>query len=139
MPATATATTPKRSRAEMCPWASTGIRSDTAAVRPAETFFFQAEDSIRDADVTGVQTCALPISHALGDIAVADVAIDFADDGGVLGLARLEEFHDARKTTGDVLGLGGFARDLGKNVARGNIVAVLHHQVRARRHQVLLA
>src|SRR3989442_811115 len=31
---------------------------------PAEYlfFFFQAEDGIRDADVTGVQTCALPIS-----------------------------------------------------------------------------
>src|SRR6266498_872355 len=27
-------------------------------------FFFQAEDGIRDADVTGVQTCALPISGA---------------------------------------------------------------------------
>src|SRR3989442_1311983 len=27
-----------------------------------EVFFFQAEDGIRDADVTGVQTCALPIS-----------------------------------------------------------------------------
>ena len=24
-------------------------------------FFFQAEDGIRDYDVTGVQTCALPI------------------------------------------------------------------------------
>src|SRR6266498_3450550 len=29
------------------------------------TFFFQAEDGIRDADVTGVQTCALPISSEL--------------------------------------------------------------------------
>src|SRR5215813_2137773 len=28
-------------------------------------FFFQAEDGIRDADVTGVQTCALPISTNL--------------------------------------------------------------------------
>src|SRR3989442_15019304 len=28
-------------------------------------FFFQAEDGIRDADVTGVQTCALPISMAI--------------------------------------------------------------------------
>src|SRR5436305_3106747 len=28
-------------------------------------FFFQAEDGIRDADVTGVQTCALPISKLL--------------------------------------------------------------------------
>src|SRR6266699_4763684 len=27
-------------------------------------FFFQAEDGIRDADVTGVQTCALPICRA---------------------------------------------------------------------------
>src|SRR5690554_5612792 len=30
-------------------------------------FFFQAEDGIRDADVTGVQTCALPISIAARD------------------------------------------------------------------------
>src|SRR3954451_19294388 len=29
-------------------------------------FFFQAEDGIRDADVTGVQTCALPISGQTG-------------------------------------------------------------------------
>src|SRR5262249_58199633 len=28
-------------------------------------FFFQAEDGIRDWSVTGVQTCALPISSAL--------------------------------------------------------------------------
>src|SRR5689334_24772812 len=27
-----------------------------------ESFFFQAEDGIRDGTVTGVQTCALPIS-----------------------------------------------------------------------------
>src|SRR5258708_23414305 len=29
-------------------------------------FFFQAEDGIRDDLVTGVQTCALPISYAVG-------------------------------------------------------------------------
>src|SRR5207245_7449747 len=29
--------------------------------RPQIIFFFQAEDGIRDATVTGVQTCALPI------------------------------------------------------------------------------
>src|SRR2546425_8277947 len=29
-------------------------------------FFFQAEDGIRDKLVTGVQTCALPISRAAG-------------------------------------------------------------------------
>src|SRR5438093_2290477 len=30
-------------------------------------FFFQAEDGIRDWSVTGVQTCALPISPAIGE------------------------------------------------------------------------
>src|SRR5215210_8248456 len=29
-------------------------------------FFFQAEDGIRDTSVTGVQTCALPISAGVG-------------------------------------------------------------------------
>src|SRR5690348_17899898 len=29
-------------------------------------FFFQAEDGIRDGRVTGVQTCALPISGVVG-------------------------------------------------------------------------
>src|SRR5256886_5450222 len=32
----------------------------------AHVFFFQAEDGIRDLTVTGVQTCALPISPAAG-------------------------------------------------------------------------
>src|SRR5699024_11739740 len=32
-------------------------------------FFFQAEDGIRDRNVTGVQTCALPISEAEFDAA----------------------------------------------------------------------
>src|SRR5207245_3594657 len=35
-------------------------------------FFFQAEDGIRDATVTGVQTCALPIYLQLMPQAVAD-------------------------------------------------------------------
>src|SRR2546430_5978497 len=30
-------------------------------------FFFQAEDGIRDLTVTGVQTCALPISAAVNE------------------------------------------------------------------------
>src|SRR2546421_1842854 len=37
-------------------------------------FFFQAEDGIRDLIVTGVQTCALPISEARDDAAAADAA-----------------------------------------------------------------
>src|SRR2546421_1111853 len=47
---------------------------DSGEVFPVETawlpivsfFFFQAEDGIRDLIVTGVQTCALPISPAAG-------------------------------------------------------------------------
>src|SRR5258706_9085369 len=43
-------------------------------------FFFQAEDGIRDWSVTGVQTCALPISKTTtGDGSVWDVA--FSRDG----------------------------------------------------------
>src|SRR5690554_7592721 len=33
-------------------------------------FFFQAEDGIRDADVTGVQTCALPISVSIWTLSI---------------------------------------------------------------------
>src|SRR5688572_32992774 len=33
-------------------------------MRPGNSFFFQAEDGIRDLTVTGVQTCALPIYAA---------------------------------------------------------------------------
>src|SRR5438046_10664396 len=36
------------------------------------SFFFQAEDGIRDWSVTGVQTCALPISALLRDRGAAD-------------------------------------------------------------------
>src|SRR6266487_656641 len=33
-------------------------------------FFFQAEDGIRDGRVTGVQTCALPISKSIDPLAL---------------------------------------------------------------------
>src|SRR5207249_7739262 len=36
-----------------------------AGGQPDRRFFFQAEDGIRDRNVTGVQTCALPISRRL--------------------------------------------------------------------------
>src|SRR2546430_5056027 len=38
---------------------------DAARCATGTSFFFQAEDGIRDLTVTGVQTCALPIS--IGD------------------------------------------------------------------------
>ena len=76
---------------------------------------------------------------ALADIAVADDAVDFADDGGILGLAGFEELDDARETAGDVLGLGGFTRDLREHVSRLNFIAILDHQVGTGRHEVLFA
>src|SRR5699024_11604348 len=47
-------------------------------------FFFQAEDGIRDRNVTGVQTCALPISKVMvketkSNIAKADKEITLVD------------------------------------------------------------
>ena len=36
-------------------------------------FFFQAEDGIRDRLVTGVQTCALPISGELNSLLIEDI------------------------------------------------------------------
>src|SRR5699024_11580879 len=53
-------------------------------------FFFQAEDGIRDRNVTGVQTCALPICEPLGPDGTARRAAGPGDrDGaGLLGLAH---------------------------------------------------
>src|SRR2546429_9870158 len=55
-------------------------------------FFFQAEDGIRDVAVTGVQTCALPISSGPSSgylpASLIDVPLDFkalADAGSMLG------------------------------------------------------
>src|SRR3989337_1841163 len=44
-----------------CCQAEDGIRYATVTGVQTCAFFFQAEDGIRDATVTGVQTCALPI------------------------------------------------------------------------------
>src|SRR3712207_7880194 len=41
-------------------------------------FFFQAEDGIRDIGVTGVQTCALPISGAAAAITAAQGGLEVA-------------------------------------------------------------
>src|SRR5690554_7358570 len=46
-------------------------------------FFFQAEDGIRGADVTGVQTCALPISARLPNLLLngtTGIAVGMATD-----------------------------------------------------------
>src|SRR5207249_7480651 len=48
--------------------AKTEVRSDEKRGPKGnrrKTYFFQAEDGIRDRNVTGVQTCALPISRLI--------------------------------------------------------------------------
>src|SRR2546429_6846800 len=44
------------------PWALGEMTNNMGATTHIGFFFFQAEDGIRDVAVTGVQTCALPIS-----------------------------------------------------------------------------
>src|SRR5215475_4488096 len=50
-----------------------GARRDPRVPRARPLFFFQAEDGIRDFHVTGVQTCALPISDLADRITRGDV------------------------------------------------------------------
>ena len=73
----------------------------------------------------------------LDDAAVLHDAVDLRDDRRLARLARLEELHDARQTSRDVLGLGRLARNLREHVARRHHLAVLHHQVGVHRHVVL--
>src|SRR5690625_5584007 len=71
-------------------------------------FFFQAEDGIRDGHVTGVQTCALPISIWLS-IAVRSAIMpprsalrlgpDRWYEGGLVGTYQPPPRSDDRKTT----------------------------------------
>src|SRR5260221_7382577 len=60
-------------------------------------FFFQAEDGIRDHCVTGVQTCALPISPGTHDEADIDrICLDRRPRGsrhGRPGSCHLQELH----------------------------------------------
>ena len=70
--------------------------------------------------------------------AEADNTVDLRHDRGVTRLARFEQFDDTRQTAGDVFGLRGFTRNLRQNIGCVYHVTVAHHQMRMRRHQVLL-
>src|SRR5690554_890456 len=68
----------------------------------AQSFFFQAEDGIRDADVTGVQTCALPISATNGSAMVGAFQLRQLGEGKIPWSAMQNE--SVRK--GDMLRCG---------------------------------
>src|SRR5258706_214082 len=72
-------------------------------------FFFQAEDGIRDWSVTGVQTCALPISAFVPPLAQADtikvgIANDISGPFAALGAEARDGFNLAIKQLGSKLG-----------------------------------
>src|SRR5690606_41040223 len=61
-------------------------------------FFFQAEDGIRDFHVTGVQTCALPISHLnliIGNGNASSLIVPFMASGTLT-----RDSADLREATG---------------------------------------
>src|SRR5690625_7863238 len=92
-------------------------------------FFFQAEDGIRDGHVTGVQTCALPISH---HASVSGYHEDRRRDrmslkGGylVLRLTWHDIWQDWSKTCEPLADL------IGKRVHRGPLLCSTAHAPRA--------
>ena len=65
-------------------------------------FFFQAEDGIRDTSVTGVQTCALPISAITRHAAKAHEERLVAEAAALAALAaRAREQTEACATVAD--------------------------------------
>ena len=61
-------------------------------------------------------------------------AVDFGDDRLFLGLTHLKELGNARQAADDVLGLAGFARAAGNDVAGVDLIPVLDHQDGAHGH-----
>src|SRR5437762_10157882 len=64
-----------------------GVTGNDTSLSTCPTFFFQAEDGIRATSVTGVQTCALPISSWLG----IETALECAHASGET--AQLREMY----------------------------------------------
>ena len=73
------------------------------------------------------------LAFALGVRAKGDDAVDFGHNTLVLGFADFEKLGNPRQAADDVLGLRGFARLTGNDVARAHFVAVAHHDDRAHR------
>src|SRR3989449_9425796 len=101
-------------------------------------FFFQAEDGIRDVAVTGVQTCALPISHRAHDLGGDRSAVESAYAFECQGTERraISPVHEPRPRR------LGFSLLVEINQARSRVVAqvplALEHCVQPRGHDEAL-
>src|SRR6266446_8719637 len=73
---------------------SAALIQQEQANRTARYFFFQAEDGIRDYKVTGVQTCALPISLLPRAAAVCRELVRRASRHGVASRPRRERSEE---------------------------------------------
>src|SRR3989454_9205860 len=84
-------------------------------------FFFQAEDGIRDYKVTGVQTCALPISRNVGR------SVSGADSGaGIFWLTPTDmPGLMPHVTTGSIAAPS--RRATSSNLAPGSVATDFHH------------
>src|SRR2546430_11797776 len=77
------------------------------SLSPLFFFFFQAEDGIRDLTVTGVQTCALPIS-GLGVLLVSselDEVLSLADRVAVMYRGRIVGILEGKAAERERIGL----------------------------------
>src|SRR6266568_6636128 len=88
-------------------------------------FFFQAEDGIRDGTVTGVQTCALPISHAEARLTKGV--------GGLTGQGTARRNPEDREATqiGEEIAAARALSDLAHKLlhaAAGDIEAITHQE-----------
>src|SRR5260370_31816777 len=88
-------------------------------------FFFQAEDGIRDSSVTGVQTCALPISNVQPRIVELDCDVDQLV--GILPAQEQRSLSDGFSVTahGRYVGLG-TGEQLVRRVTEARIEAARH-------------
>src|SRR5207249_6791605 len=76
----------------------------------SSVFFFQAEDGIRDRNVTGVQTCALPISDPMEVAADVFTREDVCGHLHRIGTTLLHGLHRLQRQHAELItGVSGIA------------------------------
>src|SRR5688572_31359927 len=84
-------------------------------------FFFQAEDGIRDLTVTGVQTCALPISARYRRQRARRTADESAEGQSVLGGAARRD-RESEPDAAERLPAGVRRRQIGRASCRERVL-----------------